>query len=794
MLKASVSLAVGIGITSSLFFIDLVVGVQCAPSFVLSELVFLLVAAVVSMTLWQPSRDISWKPPSPSHKQKVLRAIAWMSLLASGGVFLMSYIGYRRNFPHAGWDAWAIWDLRARFLYRGGANWKDAFSPALSWSHPDYPLLLPASIARCWEYLGRETMAAVTAVQLTFGVLTVAGLGSAIAILRGRVQSALASLVLLSTPFFLRHTAAGFADVALGAYLVSALAMVCIQETASRPAFLVTAGMLAGFAAWTKNEGQLFLAALLISQVVWIWYTSGLKTALRRSLPLLAGALPALVVLAFFRSKISTTATDLFQYQSNVLIKLTDVGRYLLISKSFVHRLLDFGEWPIPMVPVLFIYGLLMGRTKRQGVSLGIRVAATALAVTLLGYFAIYVITPWADLAGHLDSSLNRLLLQLWPSALLLFFLVVRSPEECSPARPRLHAERPLLTIQFASTVILMVVIVLYLSTQIRYAYGAVMYLREVEAAISAPVYDQEIWGRIYYNPKAMIPAVRYFQSNNLSIFASERSKWLGDPITAHYKTVAADRCAGYLDDVETLAESELPGLRVRGWAWDMQLKKIAKSIVFTNRQGRIVGFGYTGFERSDVPAVRPDIGSVAVGWKGYIPGLSSGSIAAYMVTDAGRSSCLIGTREITQFTDVPFEQAGEALADIPVKIQGGWVKDGYYPGSERPPIKTLVTGSWVRSDADTGTVRLGPFRTGSCDAIALPVLTGPDSRGLSIAVIDSRSGDTVAQLRPPPILAKWRAWKIPLPKHDMQLEIVAQDQGSAWGEWLAIGMPHALR
>jgi hypothetical protein len=76
---------------------------------------------------------------------------------------------------------------------------------------------------------------------------------------------------------------------------------------------------------------------------------------------------------------------------------------------------------------------------------------------------------------------------------------------------------------------------------------------------------------------------------------------------------------------------------------------------------------------------------------------------------------------------------------------------------------------------------------------IALPVLTGPNTRGLSIAVIDSRSGDVVAQLSPPPILAKWRAWKIPLPKHNMRLEIVAQDQGEEWGEWLALGMPYAL-
>jgi hypothetical protein len=53
--------------------------------------------------------------------------------------------------------------------------------------------------------------------------------------------------------------------------------------------------------------------------------------------------------------------------------------------------------------------------------------------------------------------------------------------------------------------------------------------------------------------------------------------------------------------------------------------------------------------------------------------------------------------------------------------------------------------------------------------------------------MIDSGSGNAVAELSPPPVPVKWRAWKILLPKHDMQLEIIAQDQGAEWGEWLAV-------
>ena len=134
-------------------------------------------------------------------------------------------------------------------------------------------------------------------------------------------------------------------------------------------------------------------------------------------------------------------------------------------------------------------------------------------------------------------------------------------------------------------------------------------------------------------------------------------------------------------------------------------------------------------------------------------------------------------------------------MPDIDVSIEGGWAKDGYRPGSDPPPSNTAVMGSWGKGYWDTGTLRLGPFPTGSSDEIALPILTGTDSKGLSITVLDGQTGETVAKLSPPPpALTRWRAWRIRLPRHDMELEIVAQDHGQQPGEWLAVGMPRGVQ
>ncbi len=74
--------------------------------------------------------------------------------------------------PHGEEGAWSIWNLRARFLFRAGAFWRDAFSSDLGWSHPDYPLLLPGLVALCWKLTGQESTDAPIAIAFLFALGT----------------------------------------------------------------------------------------------------------------------------------------------------------------------------------------------------------------------------------------------------------------------------------------------------------------------------------------------------------------------------------------------------------------------------------------------------------------------------------------------------------------------------------------------------------------------------------------------------------------------------------------------
>ena len=115
---------------------------------------------------------------------------------------------------HGSWDAWAIWNARARFLFLGVLDvWRDAFSPAIQWSQPDYPLLLPLSIARLWTFIGDDTVVVPIAIAACFGAGIVAVAGLSVARARAAATGWLTAAFIVANPAFVSWTSAQGADV-----------------------------------------------------------------------------------------------------------------------------------------------------------------------------------------------------------------------------------------------------------------------------------------------------------------------------------------------------------------------------------------------------------------------------------------------------------------------------------------------------------------------------------------------------------------------------------------------------
>jgi hypothetical protein len=419
------SIGLGLGATSLWFFLWLVIVGPHRSAFIASELILIAILASLAFVYSRCGKSQTPIPHIARSRFWYFLAIAFLAALVIAGV---AFSRYSAAAPHGAWDAWGDWNLRARFLYLGRTHWTDVFSSRGTMPHRDYPLLLSATVARCWTYGNRDTQSAPIAIACVFTFATAGELFCALSVLRSRSQGLMAATILLATPFFLVLGSAQYADVPLAFFFLSTIVLLSLYEHsgfASRRA-LMLAGAMAGLAFWTKNEGGLFLLCLLVSHFL-IRLGERRLPAYRPELRSFAtGLLPVVAVVAFFKIRFAWH-TDLL-VTHGVLHRLRDAGRYQMVFAAFSDALLHFGDWSLSIPPVLIVYLLLLGVRKQES-RLAVKIGAATLGLTALGYFFTYV-TAWVPLPWLLQTSLTRLCIQLYPSALFLLFLLARTPEE----------------------------------------------------------------------------------------------------------------------------------------------------------------------------------------------------------------------------------------------------------------------------------------------------------------------------------------------------------------------------
>lgn len=441
-MKLSLSIGFGVGIFSVVFFFCRVLGIA---NLFAADLIVLLILAVLRLLVRGRVNAIS----SSAADHNLLPRWLWNIVIAAFSISICAAI-YNAivralAYPQGeGWDAFAIWNLHARFLFRGVSRWRDGFSALIPWSHPDYPLLLPAAIAHFWSYVGHETTLASVILGLLFTFSTVGLLFSSLAILQGKQVATLGTLALIVTPFFIEQGTSQYADVPLAFFFLATIVLVSLSNAVKEGAtsLLGLAGMAAGWAAWTKNEGLLLLCAMLLAWLIVLTLRGSQGIAMHNSAPhleatpsgggvskrfwiLLVGTLPALLLIVWFKHSIAPRG-DLLTDSRTVLTKLATPARYWAISRWYAKEIVLFGRWLL--LPGTVLVGGLFSLGVRETAPLedvGFRVCVLTLGFTALGYFVVYLITPY-DIYWHLRFSLNRLLLQLWPSVIFVVFRKVR--------------------------------------------------------------------------------------------------------------------------------------------------------------------------------------------------------------------------------------------------------------------------------------------------------------------------------------------------------------------------------
>lgn len=385
--RLGLSLGIGFGISSLAYFWGLLWLGKSGPGCLSLELILL-----VGLLGRKPDTTMAGTPSPAASTPKWL----WLLFALSQLVAILSLAYRQAHHPHGDWDAYAVWNCRARFLYRGGFDWRCAFGEP--WSNPDYPLLLPGAVVRLWTLSGGDGPLAPMLVAASYGfaiqILLVGWLWQT-----GRTSAALMAGCMLPLPGFLEQVSALYADVPLS-FFVLAVPLLLRRHPG-------LAGLCAGLGAWTKNEGLL----LILWGVLWLCLSRRGKDLVRFGL----GSLPGLATLVAFKVSLNLFGLS-WLGSSQDLSHLADGGRILLIFQEMLYRCFGGGG-------LCSLHGLLWAGVVLVGLRRGARLDDESrccylfLLATAISYAFLYWITPF-PLVWHLETSLDRLLLHLWPLSL----------------------------------------------------------------------------------------------------------------------------------------------------------------------------------------------------------------------------------------------------------------------------------------------------------------------------------------------------------------------------------------
>jgi hypothetical protein len=166
--------------------------------------------------------------------------------------------------------------------------------------------------------------------------------------------------------------------------------------------------------------------------------------------------------------------------------------------------------------------------------------------------------------------------------------------------------------------------------------------------------------------------------------------------------------------------------------------------------------------------------------WLIRLPGLA-------LPADTGVPSVWLRSKAVDRGRVGPAIHIPEWSADL------AWTRNGFHP-SVGTLSGEILFGSYSGSDRNRGTLTSAPFATAGQGCIALPIAHGPSIGGQSITLVAADNGEDLGAVRLQQDNGNWRYWAIYFSPGVPVLRIVAKDRGAEFGQWLAVGEPHACQ
>jgi hypothetical protein len=411
LLTLALASCVAIGASSAVTFTTLMLGGRLGRPFVISDTVGWLALAAVSAWVIRRRKQ----PSVPAAAFPAFTTVDWALRAVFAGVLMMAaavIVTEYRVAPHGQWDAWAIWNQKARFMFRAGPQWEASMN--IPWSQPSHPPLVAASVARLWAYAGREMTAIPATLSAAFAISMLTVVMGALDVRRRRAW--VAGAILIAPLTFSHLAAAQTADLPLGLFIIATLVMLPMYPPGWRSGFqtsasLWLAGGTASLAAWTKNEGVVFLGASS-ALVLWSLIRHG---RLRDIVWWAVGAAPFLAALAWFKISVVPEPPDYLAgatSMATVAARLFDADRQRVLWETVWSLAVRWGG-PAAGGSLLLAIGVAVATAfnRRARVARGFLSVA---AVMASAYLTVYLLTPY-DVAWLILTTFDRLTLQVWP-------------------------------------------------------------------------------------------------------------------------------------------------------------------------------------------------------------------------------------------------------------------------------------------------------------------------------------------------------------------------------------------
>ncbi len=432
----NLSFPAGLGLSSVIFIFFNLLGFS-------SFLIFLIEIALVIILILKIKKIIQ---PSPALNKgngtnKIVYQFGWpgTNKLISNPILLLAALLYFYSWfmaagififdsiqsPHGLWDAWSCWNLVSKIICRAPHDWPHLFHQMNSADfHPDYPLLQRGFIARSWLLMGSESVWIPIVSSFIFTFCTIGLLSSSVSFFSSKTDGLIAGLVMLCTPFFMIMGDSQYADNTVGYFYLATIVLLTFARKGPsiKPHLLIAAGVTAGFSAWSKNEGLLFIVCLFSSQLTLLFFKN-YRELLTELKYLFLGMLPILLLLAYFKFAIAPHNEIVSSFGESTLSKLTNPARYLQAWNWFTLQFGTFGKWEFnPWW--LFLAGILFKGIYIKDNSYSFISNFTLLLLMLIGFFFVEIMTPYG-LRYYLQTSVHRLFFQLFPSFIFVYFLAI---------------------------------------------------------------------------------------------------------------------------------------------------------------------------------------------------------------------------------------------------------------------------------------------------------------------------------------------------------------------------------